>query len=68
MLSFFQKLEQQDGKDDKLALPAWISSHPQTAQRIARIRALIASQPCPPCRALDGDWPAVVASLGGADK
>lgn len=68
MLSFFQKLEQQDGKDDKLAPPAWISSHPQTAQRIARIRALIASQPCPPCRAPDGDWPAVVASLGGADK
>lgn len=68
MLGFFQKMAEADAKDGGATLPAWISSHPDTAQRSARIRALIAAQPCPSCRTLDGDWPALVASLGAAGK
>ncbi|MDC8760823.1 M48 family metallopeptidase [Janthinobacterium fluminis] len=64
MLTFFQKLEKTTA--GAAALPAWASSHPQTGERIERIRALIAQQPCPPCRPLDGDWRAVVGSLGAA--
>ncbi|MFM9436609.1 beta-barrel assembly-enhancing protease [Janthinobacterium sp. CG_23.3] len=68
MLSFFQKMAEADAKDGGAVLPAWISSHPDTAQRGARIRALIAAQPCPPCRSVDGDWAALVASLDAGKK
>lgn len=56
MLTFFRTLEREQRKQNgSAALPAWASSHPQTAQRIARIAALIAGQPCPACRPVGGD-------------
>jgi len=61
MLSFFQKLAQnQQGAG---TLPAWLSSHPATTDRIARLRALIRQQPCPACRPLQfaGDWKSLMA-------
>jgi Zn-dependent protease with chaperone function len=43
--------------------PAWLASHPETAQRVRQIEAMIAQQPCPQCRYLDGDWEALLAAL-----
>ena len=54
MLGFFQTLEKQQG-ETATALPAWVSSHPPTASRIARIRTMIVEQPCPECRVVEGD-------------
>lgn len=57
MLSFFERLEHNDGVG---AMPAWMASHPQTAERSSAIRALIASQPCPACQPLDATgWSAL---------
>ena len=59
MVSFFQKLAQANPS----SAPAWLSSHPATAQRIANIRAMIRQQPCPSCRPLTvaGDWKSLLA-------
>ena len=67
MVAFFQKLKP---PADSLAMPEWISSHPATSERIAKIEAMIAQQPCPACRPLDGgaDWGATVRDLGPAGK
>ena len=55
MVSFFQKLEKEQGGN----APAWISSHPQTSERIQTIQSLIQASPCMDCRSLVYDWPAV---------
>ena len=52
MVSFFQKLEHEQGKQ----APEWISSHPDTANRIAAIQTLIKEQPCGDCLSLTIDW------------
>lgn len=60
MLSFFDRLEHGDKADGGGAMPTWMASHPQTAERSAAIRALIASQPCPACQPLDATgWSAI---------
>lgn len=63
MLTFFRKLDKKNGDP---AMPAWISSHPATADRIARIETMLRQQPCPDCRTLDGaaDWQAIVRNPG----
>jgi Zn-dependent protease with chaperone function len=81
MLSFFRKMEQaqrtggmpagknkEPSKAESSPLPEWMSSHPQTARRIGQIETLISQNPCPACRdaGAELDWPAVVASAGGA--
>jgi Zn-dependent protease with chaperone function len=55
MLTLLRKLEQSQ-PPGQAGAPAWLASHPQTAQRIGHIEALIARQPCPACRALTDDW------------
>ncbi|CDG85588.1 M48 family metallopeptidase [Janthinobacterium agaricidamnosum] len=66
MLTFFKKIGENDSAG---GLPAWISSHPQTPERIARITALMASQPCPSCQDLNTDgWKALTNSIGTAQK
>lgn len=58
MLSFFERLDHSDNGGG--AMPTWMASHPQTAERSAAIRALIASQPCPACQPLDATgWSAL---------
>jgi Zn-dependent protease with chaperone function len=79
MLSFFRKLEQArrtggmvSGKqkdpdsEQAIAVPEWMSSHPQTARRIGQIETLMREHPCPTCRDAGAglDWPTVVASAG----
>lgn len=60
MVSFFQKLaDEHKGKE----APGWISSHPETSERVKTIQGLIKSQPCPDCKALAFDWRPVQASL-----
>lgn len=65
MVPFFRKLDRAAGD---ITVPAWVSSHPATRERIAKLEALIAAQPCPACRPLDGgpDWAATMRGLGPA--
>jgi predicted Zn-dependent protease len=52
MVSFFKKMEKEPGAD----IPAWISSHPATSERIKTIEELLKNQPCPQCQLLKLDW------------
>lgn len=52
MVAFFQKLQHIPGAE----IPAWISSHPATSERIKTIQELIKNQPCANCRPLLLDW------------
>lgn len=64
MVTFFQKM----AKEEKGSTPEWVSSHPETKERIKTIEALIAKQPCPPCRTLDVDWKQVQAQVAEVKK
>lgn len=67
MLTFFQQLGEKD--DDKSSLPGWLSSHPQTQARAARIRSLIDASPCPACLPVNSShWTAMKAALPPAGK
>ncbi len=65
MLTLFKKLEQSrpPGKEAAASAPAWLASHPQTAQRIDQVEALIAQQPCPACSTLSADWGRLARAL-----
>lgn len=52
MVTFFQKMAKQPGAD----LPAWVSSHPATSDRIQTIQKLLREQPCTECKPLQLDW------------
>lgn len=52
MVTFFQKLEHLPGAE----IPAWISSHPATPERVKTIQNLIKQYPCNDCRPLMIDW------------
>lgn len=52
MVTMFEKLDKQPNAN----LPEWISTHPETKQRIKAIQQLIKDQPCPECKALLFDW------------
>lgn len=60
MVSFFQKLaDEHKGKE----APGWISSHPETNERIKIIQALIKDKPCSDCKPLALDWQPVQSSI-----
>lgn len=65
MATLMRKLARNEEQQQRAAsTPAWIASHPETAQRVRQIDKMIAQQPCPQCRYLDGDWKALLAELG----
>jgi hypothetical protein len=66
MASFLQKLADLSG--DSNADLAWISSHPNTQERVAAIKQLLKKQPCHTCQSLAIDWQAVQNTLPTVDK
>jgi Zn-dependent protease with chaperone function len=52
MVTFFEKLQHLPGAD----IPAWISTHPATTERIKMIQTMIKKQPCADCRPIALDW------------
>jgi len=67
MLTFFEKLGEKE--HDQPSLPDWLSSHPQTGERAAQIRSLIAAAPCPACVPMTSrGWTAMKAALPAAGK
>ena len=67
MLHFFQTLGEKDA--GKPGMPGWLASHPQTHERAAQIRSLIAASPCPACVPLASPrWAAMKAGLPPAAK
>jgi beta-barrel assembly-enhancing protease len=57
MVTFFQKMAKQAGGD----LPAWVSSHPATSDRIQTIQKMLQEQPCTECKPLQLDWKKIQA-------
>jgi Zn-dependent protease with chaperone function len=70
MLTLFKKLEQSQSsrKDGAESAPAWLASHPQTAQRISDVEALIAQQPCPACSSLADESNSLARALAAQAK
>jgi predicted Zn-dependent protease len=70
MPTLFRKLEQSQsqGKENAESAPVWMMSHPQTAQRIGDVEALIARQPCPACSSLAGESHALAQALAAHGK
>jgi Zn-dependent protease with chaperone function len=65
MATLLGKLDRSQGQESAGSdAPAWIASHPETAQRVRQIEQLIAQHPCPQCRDLDNDWQTIVAEFG----
>lgn len=61
MASFFKKLQAlRQGKK----APSWMSSHPDTEDRIAMTKKFIKAHPCKDCKALTWDKPLVIKSIG----
>lgn len=56
---FFSRLQRQEAE----SLPSFLSTHPDTAARIASLREQVARLPAGPARPLAIDWKAVQASL-----
>jgi len=61
MVSFFKKMKAEYA--GKGAVPVWLSSHPDTQNRIRLAEAYIAKRPCPKCINLDWDKAAVTQEL-----
>lgn len=59
MISFFQKLQEESGEAKGGSL-AWLSTHPETLERIEKLQALYSEQPCASCTPLAHDWKAVL--------
>ena len=66
MASFLQKLADLSG-DSEEGL-AWISSHPETKERVIAIQQLLKEQPCNTCQPLAMDWQAVQKTLPKVEK
>lgn len=61
MVSFFRKMKTEAaGRGD---MPVWLSSHPDTQNRIAIAQAYLAKRPCPKCTSLDWDKAAVMQEV-----
>jgi len=56
---FFKRLKRQEAA----SLPGFLSTHPDTAARIAALREQVARLPAGPAKPLDIEWDAVEASL-----
>ncbi|MES2743280.1 MAG: M48 family metallopeptidase [Pseudomonadota bacterium] len=64
MPAFFRTLQQRAREAGQAGEgPAWLASHPLTAERIGQADAMLAAQPCPACRPIALDWQAVLASV-----
>lgn len=66
MVSFFQKLQQEQGSTNEGL--SWIASHPQTQERIQAIQTLIKEQPCGGCRDANLNLAIVQANVAQAEK
>ncbi len=66
MASFLQKLADLSG-DTEQGL-AWISSHPETLERVNTIKQLLKDQPCQVCQPLAIDWQMVQNTLPKVEK
>jgi beta-barrel assembly-enhancing protease len=62
MVGFFKKM--QEAFKDKANGPEWMSSHPDTANRIQAVENYIKEHPCADCEKLKWDKKAILASLG----
>lgn len=61
MVSFFKKMKvEYAGKGE---VPVWLSSHPDTQNRIKLAEAYLAKRPCPMCVSLDWDKAALTQEL-----
>ena len=61
MASFLQKLADLSQQQPKAL--AWISSHPDTLERVADIKQLLKEQPCDSCKPLNVDWQSMQQTL-----
>ncbi|MFO1391759.1 MAG: M48 family metallopeptidase [Agitococcus sp.] len=61
MVSFLQKLA--DLSQQQPTALAWISSHPDTLERVADIKQLLKEQPCDECKSLIINWQSVQQAL-----
>ena len=66
MASFLQKLADLSG-DTEQGL-GWISSHPETLERVNTTKQLLKDQPCQVCQPLAIDWQMVQNTLPKVDK
>jgi beta-barrel assembly-enhancing protease len=57
MVTLLQKLEKEAGSDG----PEWLSSHPDTANRVNAMQKMVVDNPCGDCTNLAFDWPAIQA-------
>ena len=64
MPSFLKKLAAEYKDLDRT--PEWLSSHPETLERIKRAEAYVAANPCKSCVALTWDKTKIMADLGNA--
>lgn len=64
LIGFFRLLQAMPGTEASAGM-AWISSHPQHAERIAALEALIPTLPRAPAAPVAIDWTAVQAEVGG---
>lgn len=66
MLVFFEKMAAREGVTS--ARPRYLSSHPGSTERAARLRALAAGAPAAPALLPDDDWGEVTAMCGSARR
>ncbi len=62
MVAFFKKM--QEALKDNANDPDWLSSHPDTANRIKAVENYIKEHPCADCEKLKWDKKAILASMG----
>ena len=62
MVAFFKKM--QEAFKDKTTGPDWLSSHPDTANRILAVENYVKTHPCMDCEKLKWDKKAILAGLG----
>lgn len=58
MIYFFETLQ---GREGRLNIPAYLSTHPQTEERIAKLNALLRRAPDAPPAPQDKDWQTTIA-------
>ena len=61
MVSFFRKMKNESARHGDI--PAWLSSHPDTQNRIGVAEAYLAKRPCPKCENLNWNKAAVMEEL-----